>query len=636
MILNVNSNTKRVHIKESKIFLLKENFESEGVTFSAPTATNPYIDTTIQPIRRGDDSSTDLANKVADTRIWGSKNDVLHGDNTRHKATNSLSDSIISKDSMIKAYKAAIDAIRAGRRMHPNIPNCGIRTYNAIMGRLADPDASDEELIEYFSNRIYEFGKEYDMTINKFNRATNAADGETKVPRYDVGVVPGTDVKVIALFKFDDFNFSDAIKNGELRQTSDTDKKLGITDFRKDREKNENPFGKGGTNKKLKTTYDYGTVDPDIATNFSLSGIDTYSTDPFNLAHFKQQFKSRDAYNSDAEYNADTKQKYNSITQFMDKSILAARYALKNEGIKVDYIIPAPSSSKFNRYYCFNLSQKLGVPCKYDFFKRNLLNVELDKGIYNAGLTDKIISDTENTIRNAAINEISSLLLDTIKKFVSENFDMLSNISLTKSSREKASFNLICQFLKYYSCYGLYNIYEHQPKTSNLHMYLVNHFMDYTEIKKVKGYDSRHILTNLMTVIRTRLSLKYQEMLRTLDNQIWKYQDYLKDENGGFKISFCKKFKITDIDKKARQFVRNAYVVADEELDMDNHLFERYRNAHFLIIDEDMNSGGTLMLLIQALKDKVIGHVSRDRRGRYARIKSDQITCLVNAYTLKG
>jgi hypothetical protein len=318
----------------------------------------------------------------------------------------------------------------------------------------------------------------------------------------------------------------------------------------------------------------------------------------------------------------------------MDKSILAARYALKNEGIKPDYIIPAPSSSKFNKYYCFNLSQKIGVPCKFDFFKRNLLNVELDKGIYNAGLTDGIISNTENIIKNAALNEISSRLMDTIKSFVSENYSMLSNISLTRSSREKASFNLVCQFLKYYSYYGLCNIYEQQPKTSNLHMYLVNHFMDYVEIKKVKGYDSRHILTQIMERIRTRLSKRYQEMLMTLDNQIWKYQDYLKKENGGWDLSFNKKFKITDIDKKARQFVRNAYVVADEELDRDNHLFERYKNANFLIIDEDMNSGGTLMLLINALKDKVIGHVAR--RGRYAKIKSKQITCLVNAYTLKG
>ena len=137
----------------------------------------------------------------------------------------------------------------------------------------------------------------------------------------------------------------------------------------------------------------------------------------------------------------------------------------------------------------------------------------------------------------------------------------------------------------------------------------------------------------VLFVLKTKLSRRYQELLRNLDARIKICSNYLKDENGGWKLSYCKKFKITDIDIKARPYVKNAYVVSDSELDVDDNLFERYRDANFLLVDEDMNSGGTLKLMIEALKDQVVGHVGK--KGRRGRIKSDQITCLVNAYTLK-
>jgi hypothetical protein len=635
MRLNVNDNPKKIYVNESKLCIIGENLEGEGVKFSPPTNNSPYIDTRIEPIKldRKSSSNTDAANKVADTRFFGNKNNILYGDGTLGGKSYSLYDIIENLKVLIDVYNSAIQSVKNGKRYEPILTDCPQRTRDAIINNMLNQKLTDEQLIEYFSNRIYQFSKQYDMSISKYKRAKRMKDPDKLIPRYDVGVVPGTDVKVIALFKFRDFNFSDAIKNGELRQTKDTDSMLGITDFRKEREKNDKLYGKGnGTNKKLSTTYDNGTVTPDIATNFSLNGINVDTNDPSSLVHFKQQFKSRNAYNSEDAYNADSKQGYNSITQFMDKSILAANYALKNEGIKVDYIIPAPSSSKFNKYYCFNLSQKLGVPCNFNFFSRNLLNVQLDEGIYNAGLTDKIINDTKRIIKDAALTEVSSYLMKTVKDFVAENFDVLGNISVEPHSREKASFGLVCEFLKHYSYYGLVNIYKKNPKTSNLHMYLVNHFMDYTTIKKAKNINVEHILSQIMFVIRTKISKPYQEMLKKIDYDIWKYQDYFKGENGGWKLSYCKKFKITDIDKKARQFVKNAYVVSDSEMDEDGHLFERYKNAHFLIVDEDMNSGGTLMLLINALKDQLVGHVGR--RGRYANIKSDQITCLVNGYTL--
>lgn len=631
MILYTNDKHRNVYINENRISLLKEYFIGEGVAFSPNVSGMPPMDTTIDAIKFGDKSSTDLANTVADTRFFGTKNDILNGDGTLSKRYYTLFQLYNSTSNIVKAYESAIIAIRNGNRYNAEIGECPTMTYNAIYKNLSDKTLSDDELIDYFNERIYDTKKQYDMIKAKYERTNSAIDdGSRLLPRYDVGVVPGTDVRVIALFKFDDFNFSDAIKNGELRQTNDTDKKLGIT--RDERESNIKLYGKGkATNKKLKTSYDGGTVMPNIATNFSLGGIDLSNE---NGTHYKQQFKSRAAYNSDSEFNSDSKEVYNSVTKFMDKSILAARYALKNENVKVDYIIAAPSSSKFNHYYCTNLSRKLGVEYRQDFFSRNLINVQMDEGIYKAGLAPKIIEQTKALIKDAAITEISSLLMKDVKNFVKENYAYLDNISIAPHNREKVDYDLVCEFLKHYSYYGLCNINESRPKTSNVYMYLVNHFMDYTEVKNTsRDINVSHILQSLLFVLRTKLSRKYQELLRKIDFRIKLCSNYLKSENGGWKLSYCKKFKITDIDIKARPYVKNAYVVSDSELDVDDNLFERYRNANFLIVDEDMNSGATLKLLIEALKDQVVGHVGQ--RGRRGRIKSNQITCLVNAYTLK-
>lgn len=630
MILYTRNNRK-IYIAEDQVSLLKGYFLNEGVVFKKNEG-EPPIDTSITPIKFGDKSSTDIDNTVADTRFFGTKNDILYGDNTLSKRTYSLSDLYHNMNILIAAYESAIKCIESGNRFNPVISQCPSNTYSSIIRKMGDKSLSDEELIDYFNERIYVFKKQYDMSKAKYDRTMNADDGSKLLPRYDVGVVPGTDVKVIALFKFNDFNFSDAIKNGELRQTKGTDDILNITPS--ERETNSKLYGKGkGTNKKLKTSYDNGTVTPDIATNFSLNanGNDKFG---FGDDHYKQQFKSRGAYNSDAEFNADSKQVYNSVTQFMDKSILAARYALKNEGVKVDYILAAPSSSKYNHYYCVNLSRKLGIEYKPDFFSRNLINVQLDEGIYKAGLTTSIIENTKNLIKEAAITEISSLLMKDVKAFVKENYVYLSNISKVPHGREKIDADLVCEFIKHYSYYGLCNIHDSMPKTSNVYMYLVNHFMDYVEIKQTKkDIDVNWIWKSILFVLKTKLSRKYQELLANLDRRIKICSNYLKAENGGWKLSYCKKFKITDIDIKARPYVKNAYVVSDSELDAEDNLFEKYRNANFLMVDEDMNSGGTLKLLIEALKDQVVGHIGK--RGRRGKIKSTQITCLVNAYTLK-
>ena len=101
---------------------------------------------------------------------------------------------------------------------------------------------------------------------------------------------------------------------------------------------------------KLPVTYD-DELAPDIENNFSLKDVDTTNTD-----HPKQSFDLNDI-------------NYTSVTQFIDKSVMYASYALKQENFIPDYIVAAPSSSEFNNMYCNNLANKMGIPFIKDFFK---------------------------------------------------------------------------------------------------------------------------------------------------------------------------------------------------------------------------------------------------------------------------
>lgn len=56
----------------------------------------------------------------------------------------------------------------------------------------------------------------------------------------------------------------------------------------------------------------------------------------------------------------------------------------------------------------------------------------------------------------------------------------------------------------------------------------------------------------------------------------------------------------------------------------NGELLKRYRNAKFLIFDEDINSGATLKIVIDALEEKLPEQ------------SSNNIMCLVNAYSASG
>ena len=101
-----------------------------------------------------------------------------------------------------------------------------------------------------------------------------------------------------------------------------------------------------------------------------------------------------------------------------------------------------------------------------------------------------------------------------------------------------------------------------------------------------------------------------------------KYSNILKTE--GYKPRFnVKKFKITHFKKMFRPFLSNLYIIADNYMS-NGELMKRFKNAKFLIFDEDINSGATLKIVIDALEEKLPEQ------------SSNNLLCLVNAFSNSG
>lgn len=91
--------------KQYKKYLL------EGVTYTKqdPSQNNAPIDFSIN--QDMSDKANTGANSV-DTRVFGSKNDILNGDGTAHKRNKSLTQLNNSKLSAIKFYQSIIEYVK--------------------------------------------------------------------------------------------------------------------------------------------------------------------------------------------------------------------------------------------------------------------------------------------------------------------------------------------------------------------------------------------------------------------------------------------------------------------------------------------------------------------------------------------
>ena len=548
-------------------------------------------------INQNKDNNSNKGKNSVDTRVFGTKDDILRGkiltkNGNESGKSKSLEQNYKSKQAAIQFYQNVIEYVQNGRKgTIEEVPGLDTITLNSVKKWFNRGD-SDNKIIDACKKSLNRISSEATQTFMTYNRVSQSHNNDN-VPRYLTGIVPSTNVKYISLLSMTDFNFSDAIKHGTVRQNGNTDQILGIGE--KDRRVDAN-----GNLATIDVTYD-GNIKPNIAQNFSLNNVQD--------KHYKQQF----GLNGEGGYS--------SVSQFLDKSVNYAAYALKQEKFSPDVIVSAPSSSKFNQYYCTNLSNKLGIPYISDFFKRNVINVRYANGedLLDKGFSPKDVMEFESQAKNIAYNEIAYYVSEPIRNFLKQYETIFNNISLQKHSREKTSMKDVFDCTMIYAYKTIVNSLDNDLVSGHL----CKNFLSNQNKLYQKSYDSSHIFNEVSLRIKTKIGQKvFNQVLMQTKELIEQYSDMLKQR--GYKLRFnTKRFKITAFKKQFRPFLTNLYIIADEYMN-NGELLKRYRNAKFLIFDEDINSGATLKIVIDALEEKLPEQ------------SSNNIMCLVNAYSASG
>ena len=548
-------------------------------------------------INQKKDNNSNKGKNSVDTRVFGTKDDILKGkiltkNGNESGNSKSLEQNYKSKQAAIQFYQNVIQYIQNGRKgTIEEVPGLDTITLNSVK-KWFDRGDSDNKIIDACKKTLNRISSEATQTFMTYNRVSQS-DNNDNVARYLTGIVPSTNVKYISLFSMTDFNFSDAIKHGTVRQNGNTDQILGIGE--KDRRVDAN-----GNLATIDVTYD-GNIKPNIAQNFSLNNV--------RDKHYKQQF----GLNGEGGYS--------SVSQFLDKSVNYAAYALRQEKFSPDVIVSAPSSSKFNQYYCTNLSNKLGIPYISDFFKRNVINVRYADGedLLSKGFSPKDVMEFESQAKNIAYNEIAYYVSEPIRNFLKQYETIFNNISLQKHSREKTSMKDVFNCTMIYAYKTIVNSLDNDSVSEHL----CKNFLSNQNKLYQKRYNSSHIFNEVSLRIKRKIGQKvFNQVLMQTKELIEQYSDILKQR--GYKLRFnTKRFKITAFKKQFRPFLSNLYIVADDYMN-NGELLKRYRNAKFLIFDEDINSGATLKIVIDALEEKLPEQ------------SSNNIMCLVNAYSASG
>ena len=548
-------------------------------------------------INQNKDNNSNKGKNSVDTRVFGTKDDILRGkiltkNGNESGTSKSLEQNYKSRQAAIQFYQNVIQYVQNGRKgTIEEVPGLDTITLNSVK-KWFDRGDSDNKIIDACKKTLNRISSEATQTFMTYNRVSQS-DNNDNVARYLTGIVPSTNVKYISLFSMTDFNFSDAIKHGTVRQNGNTDQILGIGE--KDRRVDAN-----GNLATIDVTYD-GNIKPNIAQNFSLNNV--------RDKHYKQQF----GLNGEGGYS--------SVSQFLDKSVNYAAYALRQEKFSPDVIVSAPSSSKFNQYYCTNLSNKLGIPYISDFFKRNVINVRYADGedLLSKGFSPKDVMEFESQAKNIAYNEIAYYVSEPIRNFLKQYETIFNNISLQKHSREKTSMKDVFNCTMIYAYKTIVNSLDNDAVSEHL----CKNFLSNQNKLYQKRYNSSHIFNEVSLRIKRKIGQKvFNQVLMQTKELIEQYSDMLKQR--GYKLRFnTKRFKITAFKKQFRPFLSNLYIVADDYMN-NGELLKRYRNAKFLIFDEDINSGATLKIAIDALEEKLPEQ------------SSNNIMCLVNAYSASG
>lgn len=544
-----------------------------------------------------DEKSNKSGKANVDTRIFGTKDEILNGKpltktgeiNNRAK---SLSELYKDRQTSIQQYQNVIDYIENGRKGEiEEVDGVDKQTRAAIISWFI-AKRSDAYIIDACKKAINRLGRDSFIT-HTYNRVNKGSD-KGNMLRYLTSLVPETNVRCISLFSMGDFNFSDAIKHGTVRQNGTTDKMLGITSD----EREKDTSGKAKT---IDVTYD-GQFKPDVRQNFSLTGV--------NRDHQKQQ------------YGLGRESGYTSVNAFLDKSVMYADRALKDFGFRPDVIVSAPSSSKFNEYYCTNLSNKMGIPYISDFFQRNMINVRFNEdtditAMRNDGFSEKDILSFAGQVKSIAYKEIAYFVTEPVRDYVMLNRQTFETIPTEKSSRQKMPLEYIIECISRHAYEMSVNFIQSGDDVTK---HLIENFYKEMSKSNTKRYNYEYLLSQ----IKVRVNKK------PLKNVIYKVYDITRKyanilKTNGYRLQFnSKRFKITQIKKPFRPYLRNVYIVADKYISQNGQLFTRLKNSKFLIFDEDINSGATLKLIIEALQEKLPS------------CPDSNLLCLTNAYSASG
>lgn len=527
-----------------------------------------------------------------DTRVFGTKDDILNGLDGKTRGAKSLTDHYNSKKAALYTLNNLIKWVKNGRKGKPKFEN-GLDsvTKSTLLKHIESLD--DNELLNFLERYVERYTLDAELYINKYNRVNNSDNDN--VMRYNMFNIPGTNVKCITLFSMSDFNFSDAIKHGKLRANNKTDDITGNkTDSR--------------LSNKIDVTYDNG-IKPNIAQNFSLDGVED--------GHFKQQYPNGG---------------YTSVNQFIDKSIVYGASVLNSINFHPDFIVSAPSSSDFNKYFCINLSRKIGSEYIENFFKRNVVNVKFADGTDPETLKSKGFSDNEimiltNFVKSTAFNEINYLVCKPMQDFVKRYEQYFLTVPSTPGSEpkrgrmnDKLSIDQIINVLCKISFGTALNELGKDEYISYITK-VINYTTDKGKLKQINVDELYKNIIKFSGIGKIkRIYNDYLEAHYQFTDNLEMYADKLTQ---GYRPTYREtQFKITRMDKRYRQYLQNMYVIADKNMTGDA-LQKRYQNAKFLIYDEDVNSGTTLRLVIDALNEKLPD-------GEH------QIMCMANAYSNSG
>ena len=241
------------------------------------------------------------------------------------------------------------------------------------------------------------------------------------------------------------------------------------------------------------------------------------------------------------------------------------------------------------------------------------------------GFSNAQIIKFATKVKNEAFAEISYLISYNIRQLIYNNQSLFSNIPIKKNSRDKFDLDSVVDCaMRYIYTYPMNNLENSEVNNNNFSKILIQNFKNKSINVKTSSYDAEHLMDWIINIMKKRnIKSLFDETVIQTRNNIMSFIDKIRTEGYAPRWN-TQKFKITHFDKAFRPYLKGVYIIADKECNKNGELFSRYKNAKFLIFDEDINSGTSLKLTIDAIENKMPD------------INSNNLCCLVNAVSNTG